>query len=102
MELPGDARVVEDRAGPARRQHLGAQAVAVHAADHADGRADAARRLAAGRVQRRQRRGSARNVDDFTPHPPQDQLHRVGGHRQEGGSRSGARPEADHPRARWQ
>ena len=47
VELPADARLLEDRPGAAGRQHARAQALALHAADHAEGRRAAARRLPA-------------------------------------------------------
>ena len=64
---------------------LGAQALALHPADHAEGRRAAARRLPARRGQHRERRRRARRLDDLAPGAAQDQLHRLGRDGQEGG-----------------
>ena len=103
VELPGRcSRSWKIAPGAARRQHGGAQAVAVHAALDAEARRDPERRAAARRAQRRQRRRRARRVDDGAPGAPQDLLHRLGRDRQEGRGRRRAGPEARHARARRQ
>ncbi len=99
VELPADPGLVEDRPGPAGRQHHGAQAFALHPADHAQARGAAARRAAPRRAERGERRRRPGRLDDLAPRAPQDQLHRLGGHRQAGGRGRGARPQARHPRA---
>ena len=102
LELPAAARRVEDRAGAARRQHGRAQAVAVHAAHHAEARRGAARRAAARRAERGLGRRRARRLDDRAPGAAQDLVHRLGRDRQEGRGRRRAGPEAHHARARRQ
>ena len=80
-------------------QHAGAEALPLHAADHAQDRRAAARRLPAGRGQHRERRRRARRLDDLAPRAAQDQLHRLGRDGQEGRAVGGARPQAGDPRA---
>ena len=58
---PGHA---QGRAGALHRQYPGAEAVALHAADHAGGGAAGRGRPPAGRAQRRRRRQRSRRLDD--------------------------------------
>ena len=96
VELPADPGLLEDRPGPAGRQHAGAQAVPVHPAVHPQDHRAPARRGAPGRAQRGQRRRRARRLDDRPPGAPQGQLHRVDRDGQEGGHLGRPRPQAGH------
>ena len=76
---------MEDRARSDGGQHDGPEAVTVHAAGHTEAGRGAPGCAARRRLQRRHRWGQPRCTDDRAPGAPQDQLHRVGRDRQEGG-----------------
>ena len=102
VELSAHPRLLEDRPGAAGGQHARPQAVALHAAHHAPGGRAAARGVPPGRRQHRERGRRARRRHDVAPGAPQDQLHRLGRDRQEGGAVGRTRPQAGDTRARGQ
>ncbi len=102
VELPADDDDLEDRAGPGRRQHRGAQAERHHT-----GELDPAGRAvpgvpAAGRAQHRLRRPRHRPPAGRAQDAADGLDHRVGARRHGGGRIGGRGPQEGAPRARRQ